>query len=100
MQCACRERDTDRIADREPARVVDQVLVRPHPNRIAIKSAGIGALHDLATQDEAALGCFIRRPQPRILTAEVRVDLAAWRPGDASGVDFDGVVAWPRADRD
>src|ERR1700730_5034502 len=51
MQCPQRQCDADRLADREPARIVHQILlILSDAYGIAVKPAGIGALQDFAAQ--------------------------------------------------
>src|ERR1700732_4528543 len=44
MQSRRRQGDADRLADREPARIIDQIMMRPDTHGIAVEPAGIGAL--------------------------------------------------------
>ncbi len=95
MQCHRRQRDPDRLADRDAARIVHQILVRPYPHRVAVKPAGIGALDDLAPYYQEAVASLVGRAQPRILTAEMGVDRnVRGAPietvgGEQRGVDLD-----------
>src|SRR5580704_3113598 len=91
MQSCRRQGDADRLADREPARIVDQIMMRPDAHGIAVEPAGIGALDDLAAQDEAALGSPIRRAQPRVLAAEMGIE------GDVSPRAADAAAVQQRA---
>src|SRR5437762_14051955 len=61
MQSRFRQGNPDPLPDRQPARIVDQVLPRADAHRVAIKTARIRALHDPAGQDEAAVNCFAGR---------------------------------------
>src|SRR5260370_9745027 len=75
VQCRCRQGDADRLADREPARVVDHIIVRPDAHGLAVEPAGIGALDDLPPQDQAAVGGLIQWTKPPVLAPEMTIDV-------------------------
>src|SRR5215471_20000727 len=83
MQCRCRQCDADRLADRQLAQVVDHILPRSDPHRVAVETTGIRALHDFAPQYETAIVRPIGRTKSRFLAAEMRSDGRAVRPGSA-----------------
>src|SRR5271167_1614503 len=86
MQCRRRQRDADRVTDRQPSLVVHQVLVRSDPDRIAIEAPRIRGLDDLPAQHQAAVVNSVERTEPRLLAAKVRHGRgAAGEALDASG---------------
>src|SRR5438128_2748221 len=52
VQHAARQSNPHRVALREAARIVDEILLGPNPHRVAVEPAGIGRLGDLAAQYE------------------------------------------------
>src|SRR5215467_4739107 len=75
MQGRQRQGDADRTAQGEPTCIVHEILLcRSDTYRVAIKSARIGALNDLAEQYKAALCNCIGIAEARIFAAEMRVE--------------------------
>ena len=60
VQGCQRQGDADRVAQREPPFIVNEILpLRPDAHRVAIKAARIGALNNLAAQYEGAIGSYV-----------------------------------------
>src|SRR5207253_3417023 len=82
-----------------------QVLARSDAHRVAVKTARIRALHDLATRYQAAVHGLIGRAQPPVLTAEMGVEGRIAGPvfdslgGEQRDIDFDTVADQSSADR-
>jgi hypothetical protein len=98
MQCRRWQGDAYRLADRQPTHIVHQVLARPDAHRIAVKTARIRALHDLAAQYDTALDRLTGLAKPHILAAEMGIEERVAGPasdslgGQQCGIDFDAVA--------
>src|SRR3984893_7740321 len=98
MQCRRWQGDAYRLADRHPPQIVHQVLARPDAHRIAVKTARVGALHDLAAQYDTALDRLTGLAKPHILAAEMGIEERVAGPasdslgGQQCGIDFDAVA--------
>src|SRR5215472_13214594 len=88
MQRRSGQGDADRLADREPTRVVHQILVRSDADRIAVKASGIRGVGDPSAQYQAAVRGLTGWTKPCLLAAEVSYGSGAERDlRSAAGCD-------------